>query len=159
MSTRSALAYIPKADEPTKWIGVYCHWDGYPTNRGKQIWDILHKDFLNKEKLSIGGDKNSVEAHRAVRAFIDVYIKGYKAGWSSFPEECYCHSPEFVMRDGVRESKIDNKSYPGSWCEYAYIFNKEDLTMTILGGNKEIAKIDLLGKEPDWQKIQDSEDE
>jgi hypothetical protein len=83
--------------------------------------------------------------------------------------QCYCHGersePELLVTDA-------NAS--GMGCEYAYVFNKERRTMTILSsycddGAKmigmfgmgdpeakwcEIATVNLDGPEPDWDKIE-----
>ena len=157
MSTRSILGSISN-EKGKKWEGVYCHWDGYPTNRGSQIWDILHKQFINNEGDI--GVQNTSNITGKINAFLKIYVDGHKGGWSSFPDQCYCHDPSFVMRDGVHENLINDKGAKDSWCEYAYILDPEKATMTIYcsykSWTKPIAVVDLLGKEPDWKKIEDS---
>lgn len=184
MSTRSALAYIPKANEPTKWEGIYCHSDGYPTARGKQIWDILHKDFINNKGEA--GVSNAGDPKNAIRAFIDIYIKGHQSGFSSFPDECYCHNPAFVIREEIRKANVTSDNPNPLFIEWVYILDEEDCTLTILTGKNnpkakkdgeiknepvklengywnyghcqykhiEVAKIDLLGEEPNWEEIE-----
>ena len=139
MSTRSCLAYKTKKG----FTGVYCHFDGYPTARGKEIWAILMKDFvLNKGKLGISND-----GKRSLQSFVDVYIKGHPGGWSSFPKECYCHSAEFVMRDGVRESIIDETCPDALFIEWLYVIDVEAKKMLIYAGGRAEGQIEKKGRD------------
>ena len=155
MSTRSVIAETTKDG----WKGIYCHWDGYPTNRGKQIWDILHTDFIgNKGSIGVG---NSGDPKMAIKAFCDTYIRGHKAGWSSFPDTCYCHEPSFVMRGDHKGAKYMRKGdFNKSWCEWAYVIDPKTATMTIYSNYgkhneaKEVTRVNLLGKEPNWKDIE-----
>lgn len=45
MSTRGAVAIKNSGG----WLGVYNHWDSYPTGLGKELWDYLHQDGLDLE--------------------------------------------------------------------------------------------------------------
>lgn len=193
MSTRACIAYPSKSK---KWEGVFSHWDGYPSGLGKDIWDILHEKFIgNKGKFGV---MNSGDETNAIEAFIQIYIKGHLGGWSSFGRECYCHSPEFIMRDGKGKNIIDGKKGDPLFIEYVYILDAKKKEMIILTSkdysdnpeyrigerlDEEKAKaekeivgtnewgaivdyghcvygyqlltvIDLLGKEPDWEKIE-----
>lgn len=156
MSTRSILAY----SKGKSWEGIYCHWDGYPTNRGKQIWEILHRDFIgNAGEIGIANKK---DPHNAVKAFIQIYIKGHSGGWSSFPEGCYCHDAGFVMRDGVTSHIEKPKHLKDTWCEWLYVVDPVKLTLTIFSVYKDkwetpVVTVDLMGKEPDWKTIEKSE--
>ncbi len=159
MSTRSALGYIPVKGEE-EWRAIYCHWDGYPSLRGKQIWEILHKDFLgNKGEFGV---ENSGDETNAIKAFCQIYIDGHKGGFSSFPKVCYCHNPEFVLRDGTRENVVFEKDLKDSWIEYLYLINPWEKTMQIYevdGSKKELlADINLLGSEPNWEKIENPDE-
>lgn len=178
MSTRSCLAYKTKDG----WSGTYCHWDGYPTNRGKQIWEILMRDFvLNRGKLGVANKGDT-----ALKAFVEIYIKGHKGGWSAFPKECYCHSAEFVMRDGAKNDAplMTNKTVDPLFIEWVYVIDIENKKLIIYTGvraegeheesvtdkkTKEIRKwespnykhylvcevdINPDAKEPDWEAIE-----
>jgi hypothetical protein len=182
MSTRACIAH--KDSGPDKWVGVYSHWDGYPSWLGKEIWKVLQTQFIgNKGKIGVG---NKGDVSNAIRSFIQVYIKGHMGGWSSFDTECYCHSPEYVMRDGVRSGKITSGDPDPLFLEWVYILDPEKKTMTILASKakpkyKENPKIkstapvkkdgywdyghcafkheiveivDLTAGEPDWKKIE-----
>ena len=173
MSTRSCLAYKTKDG----WEGCYCHWDGYPTNRGLQIWKIIMQKFvLNKGKIGVVNDGST-----ALRAFVDIYIKGHKSGWSSFPDECYCHNPEFVMRDGVKDAIETDKTTDALYIEWVYVIDPENKKLIIFthgrakGTHKEgpgkdgsmwdspnyahylVCEIDINpdAKEPDWKEIEE----
>lgn len=184
MSTRSALAYLVAKDKTDGWKGVYCHWDGYPTVRGKEIWDVLHTKFIgNKGKVGV---QNKGDKKKAIQAFIDIYITGHKGGYSSFPDNCYCHDPEFVMRDGVRDERLTSDNPDPLFIEWVYVIDPKRAKMRIFGHDsnpkekggtvkggaptllkngywdyghcqykhKLVVEIDLLGKEPDWEAIQ-----
>lgn len=156
MATRAIISYKKEKG----WEGVYSHWDGYPTNLGKQIWDILHTKFIGNK--GVADVANDGAPHKAIRAFVDIYINGHKGGWSSFPETCYCHDPNFVLRDGEQENKLSDKDNDPLYIEWVYIVDPITATMEILeavkvGENyehKSTAIIDLLGKEPDWEAIE-----
>ena len=129
MSTRSCLAY--KTTEKG-FEGIYCHWDGYPTNRGKQIWEILMQQFvLNRGKPGIANQGNT-----ALQAFVDIYIKGHRGGWSVFPKECYCHSAEFVMRDGAKDNEpfLTEKTVDPLFIEWVYILDVANKQLIIYTG-------------------------
>lgn len=129
MSTRSVVAR--KSTDPKKvYQGVYCHWDGYPTARGAKIWEIVYKDFIgNKGKIGV---QNDGELKTALEGFCKIYIDGHKGGWSAFGKECYCHTPEFVMRDGVRDCIVTGDTNSPLFHEYVYIIDPETATMQIL---------------------------
>jgi len=171
MSTRSCIAEKTK----TGFKGVYCHFDGYPTCRGKEIWDILMKKFiLNKGVIGVSNDGT-----RALRSFVDIYIKGHRGGWSNFPESCYCHTPDFVMRDGVPDGTMNEKTADALFIEWVYAIDVEKKTLTIYvqgrakGETKEkgvngnewnspnyahcfVCELDINpdSKEPNWEKVE-----
>lgn len=174
MSTRSCLAYKTKDG----WQGTYCHWDGYPTNRGKQIWKILMRDFvMNRGKLGIANKGDT-----ALQSFVEIYINGHKGGWSAFPDECYCHSPAFVMRDGKRKDALmTEKTADALFIEWIYVIDadnkkliiytngraKGEHTEKVKGGRSRsspnykhylVAEIDINPdtKEPNWEKIEEA---
>lgn len=172
MSTRSCLAY--KTGEE-KWSGVYCHSDGYPTNRGKQVWEILMKDFiLNRGVLGVANSGKT-----SLQSFVDIYIKGHIGGWSSFPEVCYCHSPEFVQRDGLQENTVTSDNPDALFIEWVYVIDVENKKLEIYKGGRAkgmheeksddgrkwkspnythylVVSLDISPDlpEPDWEKIE-----
>lgn len=183
MSTRACVAY--EVNKPDDWIGIYSHWDGYPSHLGKEIWKILHTEFIgNKGKIGIG---NKGDVENAIKAFIEIYVKGHEGGWSSFGVECYCHSPEFVMRDGVRSGKITSDDPDPLFLEWVYVLNPVKKTMTIYTHKAQpkykekpqfksvdpvrmgkywdyghcaykheiVEVVDLTSDEPDWKKIEE----
>ena len=66
-----------------------------------------------------------------LKAFIDIYIKGHPSGYSSFPDICYCHTPEFVMRDGLPDGKITNLDVDPLWIEWVYVIDPQECKMII----------------------------
>ena len=180
MSTRSVIAEVSDQD-PESWRGVYCHFDGYPTNLGALIWEILHTRFLGNS--GVPGVENNADPHNAVRAFCSIFIDGHPGGWSVLDEKCYCHDEYFVMRDGVHDCTMSRESL-GSSIEWVYVLDPQTLTMTIDAlrleeRNREaypepvtkdgtidygycvcrweqVAEVDLLDGEPDWEAIEKS---
>jgi hypothetical protein len=100
MSTRSVIAK-PEGDG---WKGVYCHWDGYPTHRGKQVWAAFH-------------ELGSADALReyAIRE------KGY---WSSFAVPSTTRAGDWV--DQVDDQFVDSQ---GDDCgtEWCYVIGDREL--------------------------------
>lgn len=153
MSTRAIVAYKTKDD---KWEGVFNHWDGYPSGLGKEIWEILHNDFIdNKGAIGI---TNCGTPENAVKAFIDIMIKGHGGGWSTFGKICHCHSPAFVLRDGLTKMVLSEKDLKDTWCEYLYVLDPTKASMDIFtitgGGTKLLKTVKLTGAEPNWDKIE-----
>jgi hypothetical protein len=152
MSTRSCVAVI----EGDSWRGVYCHSDGYPTARGKEVWDAIH---------ALGGD---------VEAFKKKYIDAHKSGWSSFGTRCYCHPKRakdaLSLRMGwaTREAETNDNRIAeadvtsGKWwdIEYVYILAPGVLTIGTVGHNdwQPIAQVRLDDPEPDWAAIEQREE-
>ena len=114
MSTRSNLAYKTKDG----YSGIYCHSDGYPTWRGKQIWEIIQ-----------GLYKETHDYKEAIDKFIKDYIKGHPGGWSSFPLSCYCHRGE---NESCSNMIVTSKNPDPLFMEWVYILDRDDASMTIL---------------------------
>lgn len=154
-------------------VGVYHHWDSYPTALGATLFAAIRGHF-----------EGDIEA--ALRFLID----DHPAGWSTingadlsqpsgFEERgfrttgthCYCHGGRSEEGWGLTLSKA-----AGSGCEYAYVISPETRTMYVLssytdGGAKmvgifgmgdedatwrEIGRVDLDGAEPDWAAMEEA---
>jgi len=183
MSTRACIA---RARDPksTEWVGIYSHSDGYPSYLGAMIWQVLQRDFLSCVENSREVSSRDICRIRqaAVRGFCDIYIGGHRSGWSAFPDKCFCHDPFFVMRDGIRPSRIASENPDPLFIEWIYVLDPNKLTLTIFenqGEPKEgqvlkepvrrkdgrwdyghcvcwhdkAATVDLLGDEPEWEAI------
>ena len=104
MSTRSAIARV----NGDGFKGVYHHWDGYPSGLGKILWD-------NAKKVGI-------------KQFLAHAIDSHPAGWSIFPEVCYCHNgPNKISPP---DQPITDKEDEGM--EWAYVFDESAGTMAVL---------------------------
>ena len=125
MSTRSAIAY----GTPKEWQGVYSHYDGYPEGVGAMVWKVLMTEFvLNQGRSGVVNDGST-----ALQSFVDIYINGHPGGWSSFANECYCHSPDFVMRDGVRDGSVSSDDNPDAlFIEWVYIVDVQAKKLHVL---------------------------
>ena len=150
MSTRSIIGYV----EGDGFVGRYCHWDGYPSWMGSQLWKIIHRDGI-KEALLILCEENY--------------------GWSSIhadKREVIIEDGEILdnVRFGYGTAYIDSSedewiTYAGKndedyWMtEWAYAFSPERDTMSIfyylgLHGWRLIDVVHLSGDEPEWKQIE-----
>ena len=93
-----------KVELNSYYIGIYCHWDGYPSYVGK----VLKKAFNSYDKalnLILGGDASSIDCD---------YIKHYSNRGSE--EWKWLKPKQDNTQNGVIR-RID--------CEYAYLFDEE----------------------------------
>lgn len=147
MSTRSCVAR--RTGDNGEFVGIYSHWDGYPTCRAAQIWGFIHNKF--------DGD---------IDAFLTWAIDEHPGGWSGFGEECYCHGA-FAERDGscakdsphykegAPKGDITHKTIGDSWCEWLYIIDPGSATLEIRYLSDGTARTyDLNGSEPDWDAVE-----
>jgi hypothetical protein len=137
MSTRAAIA----VGTPEKWEGIYQHWDGYPAGLGKALWDMAHKKGVAKIRSD---------------------IFNHPGGFSSYPDECYCHTRKETLADGRLSSENDDPLF----IEYVYVISEDNKTMFVLSSemvgveykHKLMATIDLAGEEPNWDHLAGDED-
>lgn len=127
MSTRSVVAIGTLAE----WKGIYCHWDGYISERGPLVWKAIQDGTY--EKL----------------------ITEHPGGWSSYPESCYCHD-----RRETYDMTITNADVDPLDIKWVYILDGEILhvlkSYRQFGkhyGYFLAASIDTTKKEPDWVKL------
>ena len=162
MSTRSIIAVY--TDQPAgKWRGTYHHSDGYPSGVGKSLWDIYHKYYPG-----------------FLSAMLEFIIDAHPEGWSTLvgtdfsqrptwsePDERYRMyqenipmPPQAYKYRGETPSILDETS--DSWQEWAYVFDVQANSMTILerlGFGSDVryahkATIPLDGMEPDWESFE-----
>lgn len=126
MSTRGVIARA----QGDGWVGVYQHFDSYPTGLGVRLWASVRDDFA--------GD---------VGRFLAYAVDAHRGGWSSYVgplehravEGCYAHS-----RDGERESEMvyeeRGECSEATCCplfiEWAYVFDSESRTMAVLASRR-----------------------
>jgi hypothetical protein len=150
MGTRSVIGY-PYGDG---FRGRYCHWDGYPTYNGSQIWQMIQRDGIEKVATTL---------------FVDNYQ------WSSLN---YCKD-SFLITSGETEKNVvkgygtiytdvtedDWITYTGNdsddlWCtEWAYILDVKSKTMSIMKiDNNQVRLLSTINvenaDEPDWENLQ-----
>jgi hypothetical protein len=129
MSTRGCIARVTGEGQFT---GVYHHWDGYPTQLGKTLWDILRGHFA--------GD---------LEKMLHFLIDEHPAGWSTI------NGADFTKRAGFQEIKYGKtrprRNGPLCYChgdrheeaslvdqdtdagmEWAYVFDAEKRVMYVL---------------------------
>lgn len=142
LSTNSAIAR-PRGDG---WEGIYCHWSGEPTTRGRQVWELVHAKF----------DGNG-------EAFLKEYLDKHPFGWSSFPKSCYCHDPKLAAPDNapMPVTSADERTTRPLFIEWVYIVAPR--VMTILkgiplpGANEYtwvfVQQVEFSDVDPDWAAI------
>jgi len=104
MSTRGLIA---RTTGESTFEGRYLHWDNYPTERGKQLLEMLHSRF--KTDLS---------------AMLHFLIDEHSAGWSVCGEKCFCHGDRHEEAQVVTE-----KDDCGA--EWAYVFDEEQKVLHV----------------------------
>lgn len=135
MSTRSVIGIQTERG----FRGVYCHWDGYPTNRGKQIWEVLVHFFQDvpRHELPSGGEETQAQA--TIRKFGEVFVDAHPGGWSSFPFVCFCHveeREENMRRTGKSWREVDLE-------EWGYVLDYERGCLIIID-HSDLSKLAVL---------------
>lgn len=155
MSTNSIIGTMNISDS-TRWMGKYCHWDGYPSGVGATL-------FREYRRAYAGNVQNLIN-----------YILAEPVGWSAIMgcdltlapawDEAECKAPESYSARGDKPMNPDGdfirNTDDHAGAQYAYMLNAPAHTMHIYkyvyasGKDWElIAIIDLDGNEPDWDKI------
>lgn len=119
MSTRSYICIERKKPTGEIWYeGVYCHWDGYPSNNG----DILYHHYKDREKVeklislgSISSLDNEVETIDPTHSF-DTPVDGVTVFYGRDRGEEDVESKEVKLEDLAKDVFI----------EYVYIFGLDD---------------------------------
>jgi len=123
MSTRAAIGRT----HGDGFLGVYHHWDGYPTGLGAALWELQRSQF--------GGD---------LAQMLRVLIDEHPAGWSTI------NGADFSLQPGFAEGPVDDRR-PQCYChghrheepqpvteqddlgmEWAYVFDAPANTMAML---------------------------
>jgi hypothetical protein len=153
MSTRSVIA-VAHGDT---WEGVYCHSDGYPTWLGPELWTTFHARY--------GGDVAAFEAQA---------IQAHRYGYSSFPDDCYCHGQWDPREAQEMVYTAEDEEHSALLIEWVYVFSRRVLTVftSVDTGRKHrldgphgwwmepvyrwtlVEQIDLQGLEPDWDEVE-----
>lgn len=89
-----------------QFIGVYCHWDGYPDGVGAEL--LTHfKDYNSVLNLIIGGSCSSING-----GVVRHYANRQKEKW------------EYLLpKQGKSQAELARVGR-GSWAEYAYVFDE-----------------------------------
>jgi len=89
------------------YIGIYCHWDGYPSGVGAALLNGFHTydEILN---LILGGSCSHID-ESDVRHYAN--RKGEKWDWIK------------PMQGKTQKALVSY--FDGSWAEYAYLFDEE----------------------------------
>lgn len=121
MGTRS---YIAVETEPNKFIGVYCHWDGYLTHNG----DILLKHYNSKAKAT------ELVNHGGISTLGPKIGVKHEFGIPTYKEdEPHYNECTFYHRDRGEELSVNKHGSLRAVCkaaeqhggEYVYIFTIE----------------------------------
>lgn len=124
--------------EDVAFKGVYSHFDGYPEGLGYDVYSKIMELWVH------GKDLTSL-----LDAFVEVYIKGHREGWSVFSnEKCYCHdvSRKYVYNGegDVQADFLNATNVNPLYIEYGYIIDAEEGTMIIIEGAN-VGKVEYFG--------------
>lgn len=146
MSTRACIARI----QGDGFLGVYHHWDGYPTGLGKTLWQLVRDNGRTTT--------------------LKVLIDRHPAGWSTINGKDWTKVPGFVELGTPHEDAADR---PECYChgdrheepnpvtqaddmgmEWAYIFDEPQDTLTVLertrpDGRPAVGMFGTLGADPE----------
>ena len=129
MSTRGCIARV----HGDGFRGAYNHWDSYPTQLGKRLFELAQEHDL--------GD--------LLRELID----DHPAGWIFVREECLCH-----VRNQQGPLVVTDQEN-SEWVVWAYAFDEESRSMGVFRHLQaqdwkllEVVKLD--GPPPDWRLIE-----
>lgn len=170
MSTRGCIVRM----DGDRFEGRYHHWDSYPTALGATLFELFNGHFKRDLESML---KYLIDDHPAGWSTINnadftmepgfINRSGDDSKYKHGPE-CYCH--------GKRSEKpwvVTDENASESGCEYAYGFTPGSTVMRVMAsfcdnGAKMIgmlgsgdpdakwsmlADVDLLGDEPDWEKM------
>ncbi|HEX2615722.1 MAG TPA: hypothetical protein VHL10_09525 [Nitrososphaera sp.] len=163
----------------TRMVGVYHHWDSYPSGVGAMLYKLYNGHFQRDSKAMLDV---LVDQHPAGWSSINDADFSLAPGWSSFLYDggtgkafnrfeyerqlaayeqteqarrphCYCHGER--REAGRLLSSFADAANSGA--EYAYVIDIHTDTMRIsaCSGNewREIAQVVLYEAEPDWEKL------
>lgn len=141
MSTRSVIA---RREGDSGFVGVYHHWDGYPSGLGKDLVDLCRSKF--------DGDVDSM---------LKFVIDEHGGGWSSLNAgECFCHRTDAELEESNSDFVVTEKNASESGCEYAYVFTKQDgkdvmhiLSSYSANGSKMIGMFGMGDENATWKCI------
>lgn len=146
MGTRGIIARVTGDG----FTGRYHHWDSYPTQLGKTLYD-------NAQRFGVGSMlRTLLDDHPAGWSTINGYDLDQPAGYRDGERRegegpiCYCHG----ARSEEAQALTDKDDAGAEW---AYAFSKDGATMAVLerGDGWAIrAVVQLDGPEPEWAAIE-----
>jgi hypothetical protein len=133
MGTRNSTVVISKGKIK---VAQYGQWDGYPSGVGVGVLKFLRNTNLSEFKKKV----DSLEL--LTDEDVEIINKEIKAGNREFPE--YHRDTAEGILTLIDEEKIwNNKIQPdstitfnsliGEWCEWSYIIDLDENTLTVLG--------------------------
>lgn len=158
MSTR---AHIARLTGPDDWVGVYHHFDGYPSGLGAALFEMYRGHFARDLKVML---RWLIDDHPAGWSCVIDCDLSLEPGYVPMEAEqtheghtrarCYCHG----MRS---EPPMPVSPRRAAWAEWAYVFD-DAATMHIYVANdaagvgvwwRRVASIALNGPAPDWAAL------
>ena len=104
MATRSWIARY--SIQKQEYVGIYCHWDGYPEHNGV----ILRDHYSHDGEVQVLLGRGNISSLRTPGGRD---IEGEDAEWQVFGEPATIHHELAELLEYAK----------GSGCEYAYIWN------------------------------------
>ena len=88
-----------------QYIGIYCHWDGYPEGVGAELKEHF-KDYNSVLNLVLGGSCSSLDGN------VRHYANRQGEKW------------EYLKPQQMKSKKDLTSLFKSSWAEYAYLFDE-----------------------------------
>ena len=145
MGTRAVIAraILEDGQYTGKFVGVYHHWDGYPTGLGLKLIELLNGKFKgNLEKM------------------LTWVIDTHSAGWSTlhgtsdsnYKPVCYCH-PKKGTRSAEKKGQYMTQA-DDCGAEWNYVFDTQNGILYVVDVYAKITTPIVLGNEINWQQVE-----
>lgn len=154
MSTRAVIARQTDPDNPGRWEGRYHHWDGYPSGLGRALWHAYHFHFHQNLSGMLTYLLDQTDARCGWSTIVDRNLAlepvSPEEDMAGNLDELYGFPPVSYARRGTEPAWLIDQDAE-TWCEFAYVFNADDRTMTIyhLRSTARVC-VPLDGPEPAW---------
>lgn len=126
MATRSGIGKLMKNGSIR---AVGCHWDGYPENVGKILYDYHNNEEAIDSILNLGNIsslKEKLEPTEGVNHTFDNPEDGVTIFYKRDRGEDYCNAVDFPSQIAFRQNRGDVLDYP----EYFYLWKNNEWTVS-----------------------------
>ena len=153
MATRACIA-MPKGKG---WVGVYCHWDGYPTGLGNILWTLMeHRYGFDVQRAHQELILGNLEGWSSLNCFHSEWgAEGSVTQWDGKTKLTvdqdrarlmnatdlagYCaalpvsYQGDELRGDPVTEPPLTSANVGKSWVEYVYVLREDCIDVWEMG--------------------------